>query len=293
VTVGGETVATETLPEIPDLRRLYGKVVMTARMPRGESLPDHELVVADVSVDAERLAAYDAVCGYRLGDRLPPTYPHVLAFPLHVQLMTDRAFPLPVTGLLHLRNVITVRQPLLLGQPMTLRVRAQELARHPKGTTVTFVADAAVEEETVWSSCSTYLARGVEVPAAADLIEAASTDELPQHTAAVIRVPGDAGRRYAAVSGDVNPIHLHSLAARAFGFPRAIAHGMWSKASCLAALEGRLPDSCTIDVAFDKPVLLPAKARLLTASVDDGWDFALTSDDRSKVHLRGTVRRNV
>ena len=49
------------------------------------------------------------------------------------------------------------------------------------------------------------------------------------------RLPGDLGRRYAAVSGDRNPIHLYALTAKAFGFPRQIAHGMWSKARCLAA----------------------------------------------------------
>ena len=71
------------------------------------------------------------------------------------------------------------------------------------------------------------------------------------------RLPGDLGRRYAAVSGDHNPIHLYALTAKAFGFPRQIAHGMWSKARCLAALDGRLPDAVTVEVAFKKPVLLP------------------------------------
>ena len=70
------------------------------------------------------------------------------------------------------------------------------------------------------------------------------------------RVPGDLGRRYAAVSGDRNPIHLHALSAKAFGFPRAIAHGMWTKARCLAAL--RLPDALTAEVRFKQPILLPS-----------------------------------
>ena len=45
-------------------------------------------------------------------------------------------------------------------------------------------------------------------------------------------------------------------AAKPFGFERAIAHGMWTKARCLAAL--RLPDAFTADVRFKKPILLPS-----------------------------------
>ena len=62
-------------------------------------------------------------------------------------------------------------------------------------------------------------------------------------SAATWRIPDDAGRRYAKVSGDVNPIHLSGLTAKAFGFKRAIAHGMWVKARVLGALSGRLPDA--------------------------------------------------
>ena len=71
-------------------------------------------------------------------------------------------------------------------------------------------------------------------------------------------VPGDLGRRYGSVSGDLNPIHMHSLSARLFGFPTAIAHGMWTKARCLAALDPSLPPGFIVEVSFRKPILLPA-----------------------------------
>jgi hypothetical protein len=103
----------------------------------------------------------------------------------------------------------------------------------------------------VWEGFSTMLKRG------------GGDDSLPREepppappVTAHWRVADDTGRRYAAVSGDHNPIHLHGLAAKAFGFPWAIAHGMWTKARCLAAL--RVPDAFEIDVKFRKPVLLPS-----------------------------------
>ncbi|MGW5648117.1 MaoC/PaaZ C-terminal domain-containing protein [Saccharopolyspora sp. NPDC003752] len=103
------------------------------------------------------------------------------------------------------------------------------------------------------------------------------------------RVPGDTGRRYAAVSGDRNPIHLHPLTAKAFGFPRAIAHGMWSKARCLAAFAERLPDAYSVDVEFRKPLLLPSTVDFTMSRQDTGWNFALHARS-GKPHLFGEIR---
>ena len=47
------------------------------------------------AIDRDRLAAYDRVCGFPLRDALPATYPHILAFPLHLALMTDSRLPVP------------------------------------------------------------------------------------------------------------------------------------------------------------------------------------------------------
>ena len=71
------------------------------------------------------------------------------------------------------------------------------------------------------------------------------------------RLPADLGRTYAAVSGDANPIHLYPWTAKALGFRRQIAHGMWTLARSIAAIENRLPDAVTVEAAFKKPVFLP------------------------------------
>lgn len=67
----------------------------------------------------------------------------------------------------------------------------------------------------------------------------------------------DAGRRYAAVSGDVNPIHLYPLTARAAGMPGPIAHGMWTFARSVAAL-GHTSSAATARVWFERPVRVPS-----------------------------------
>jgi acyl dehydratase len=98
------------------------------------------------------------------------------------------------------------------------------------------------------------------------------------------------GRRYAAVSGDVNPIHLNPLVAKLFGFRRAIAHGMWLKARCLAALEGRLPDALTAEVEFKSPLLLPSTVGFASHLQDGGWTFTVAEASSSRPHLNGSIQ---
>ena len=91
--------------------------------------------------------------------------------------------------------------------------------------------------ENVWEETSTYLRRGKGDESASS----GSVFPDAEPTGIVWKLPGDLGRRYAAVSGDHNPIHLYPITAKALGFPRQIAHGMWTMARCVAALENRLP----------------------------------------------------
>jgi hypothetical protein len=256
---------------------LYAKAGLTAFGRNGNSLPDTALS-AEAMIDRSHLAAYSKVCGFRLGDTLPITYPHVLGFPLHLRLMTARDFPFALPGLVHIANRITQTRPLLASEPLTLHVHAENLRPHSRGTQFDVVTTAAVGDEVVWTDVSTNLKRDGSSSG-----EREHTD--PPAPTAVWEVPPDIGRRYAKVSGDQNPIHLHALMAKAFGFPRAIAHGMWTKARCLAALEGRLPDAYTVDVQFKAPVLLPSTVNFAT----DSKTFSLHHPRTGKPHLTGTI----
>ena len=109
-------------------------------------------------------------------------------------------------------------------------------------------------------------------------------------TGTVWQLPADLGRQYAGVSGDHNPIHLYPLTAKAFGFPRHIAHGMWSKARCVAAMSNRLADSARVEVEFKKPIFLPGKVAFGSRVVDDGLDFSLTKPGDGAPHLVGRAR---
>jgi acyl dehydratase len=277
----------------PSLLPLYAKAAVTTPLHRGgDSLPDSVYTLSDRPIDPDHLAAFQQVCGHRVTDVLPPTYLHILAFPLSVALMTERSFPFPLVGMVHVANSITLTRPVRADEVVSLEVRADDLRPHPAGRQFDLLAAATVDGERVWSGRSTYLRRGRPADGAEKSQKSQKRAELPAQDGALslVRVPGDIGRRYGAVSGDRNQIHLHNLTAKAFGFPSAIAHGMWLKARTLAALEGRLPDAYTVEVAFKLPVLLPATLSVAAAQQDDGgWALDVRSAKSGKPHLAGTV----
>jgi acyl dehydratase len=251
-------------------------------------VPDLTLVRREVSVDRNHLAAYAKVCGFAVGDELPVTYPHILAFPLHLALITDGSFPLPAIGLIHIYNQITQRRRIGIDETLSLRVWATPIEPHPRGRQFSLRTEARVGDEIVWEGTSTNLRRGSGSSEDASAPSVASAEDLPQ--AAIWTLPGDLGRRYGSVSGDMNPIHLHSLSARLFGFPSAIAHGMWTKARCLAAMGNQLPESFTVSVAFKRPILLPAKVQFVEG--DEGpnrFRFGVRDPAKGAPHLDGSL----
>jgi acyl dehydratase len=303
-------MATGELRSPPRILPLYARTVApllpgASLLPfvggRGGELPALEITLPQVHVERDQLAAYTHVCGFSLRDTLPATYPHVLAFALQLGLMTDRRFPFSAIGLVHLANRIVQHRPIQLGEALDLRVCTTSLQEHPRGQTFALVSEARVDGELVWEDHSTMLRRGTGGAAAesgrsgrdGEPGESGSARVQPPALpprGAVWQLPGDLGRRYAAVSGDRNPIHMHALSAKAFGFPRAIAHGMWSKAHCLAALEQRLPDSFSVTVDFGRPMLLPGEVAFGSEDLDGGAiGFAVWDERGSKHHLDGRI----
>jgi hypothetical protein len=247
---------------------------------RPASLPDRQLARTAVTVDRPHLARYDRVCGFRLTDTLPATYPHVLAFPLAMRLMSAMEFPFPVVGLVHVANRITLRRPIDASESFDLSVNSENLRPHDRGQQFDVVAVATIAGEEVWRGVATYLSK-TAAPGST------KRDHPPAPAAsAAWRVPRRVGTDYADVSGDHNPIHTSRVGARLFGFTRPIAHGMWTKARCLAALEGRLPAAYTVDVAFKLPILLPGRVSFHATPARGGWEFGV---DSGKPHLAGLV----
>jgi len=314
-------MATRRLDSSPRILPLYARAVApllpgASRLPwvagAAREVPDLRLTLSRVPIDPERVARYERVCAFTARGHVPATYVHVLAFPLHLALMADGSFPFPAIGLVHVTNQIIQHRPIGHAERLDLEVRATPLQPHRRGRTFSIVSTAHVDGELVWEETSTMLRRGAHGHASAGDGEPAGSDapvsseahaddegtpshsSPPQQASSEWRLPGDLGRRYAAVSGDRNPIHLHALTARALGFPRAIAHGMWTKARCLAALQDAHADlrqgAFAIEVGFRRAILLPATVRFDSVAEADDVSFGVREAASEGIHLAGRLR---
>jgi hypothetical protein len=281
---------TRRYDDSPSFGSLYARTVR-ATLRRADYEPDEDGLTLELprsAIDQDHLAAYREVTGFAAGPALPPTYPHVLAFPLHLDLMSDPSFPYKPMGIVHLSNTITQKQPIPLHAEPAIRVHSTPERPHPKGTVFDVISEVFVDHELVWSDLTTLLSRSSGDPNA-------HADLLPDPVlspSAWWDLRGNLGRRYAAASGDRNPIHLFKLTAQAFGFPRQIAHGMWAKAAALASIQraGALPDAFTVRVDFRKPLLLPSRVGFGYQQTGKTIDFALYDESHDITHLIGQLQ---
>lgn len=239
----------------------------------------------DLSIDPKHLATFKEVCGFKPGNAVPATYLQVLAMPLVLNIMSNDQFPLRAMGMVHLRNTVSALSDFDQRLPINLCASIGGSLLSSRGLEWDVDFTARVDGQVVWSGASTYLHNcetGISRREKPKLIRGDDPQEW--------FVPRGIGRRYGLVSGDCNPIHLSDLTARIFGFKAAIAHGMWSKTRCLAALEDRLPGSgYRVDVDFHRPLFLPSQVNFYTKNLETGMHFSLFNSTGEKAYLTGLI----
>lgn len=287
--------------ELPKMHTTYANVIKSL-LPSGDAkakqLPSSVYTVDQLVIDQANLSDYRKICGFMNDGRVPATYFAVLSQTLQMNMMAKPDFPFAMLGLVHLENSVTQHRVIFDTETVRMSVQLDNLRAHDKGQQFDFVTTVFVGEELVWQGVSTYLSRqkkSKQSPQAAkpkETITSAKLDASEGGLSLPIEVQEDIGRRYAFVSGDFNLIHLHPLSARAFGFPKAIAHGMWTKARALAAIARsfELPAAYQVQVSFRQPVFLPSTIELVTDAPDAlGIEFGLYSKDGKKTHALGTI----
>lgn len=288
-----KTVVIETLPAPA---KLYARA-LTGIVKRGRDtqLPALRLVRPAVALEPGPVWRYARVCGFIPEHGVPLTYPHLLAFPLHLLMLTDPAFPWPALGLVHLANHVRLRRPLSYKDMLRVEVEFGALLRHDKGQAFVLHTRMYRRGEAVWDGDSVYLKRGVQAGGIAlggTALDPLELGPLPLQRIARWQLASQLGRDYASVSGDYNPIHLAALSAKAFGFPRAIAHGMWTLARAASALQPPKPlAEATLSAEFKLPMLLPGEASLWSASPSlIERDIEVRDKAGEKPHLRGRMQ---
>jgi hypothetical protein len=285
-------------PAAPAIAPAYLKILL-ARKPAfaTDTVPRIEAVQDRFAVDRRHLARYRRVCGDRDSTDLPITYPHVIATPLHLAMIACEAFPVSLLGVVHTRNRIVQYRPLRMDDAGEIHAWLEGHRETARGQELDLQTQIRVEGETVWSEISTFLARRADTGRTPRMREAGLPHlELPPRqdvsTSTFVVSPG-VGRQYARVSGDFNPIHIADVAARFFGFKRAIAHGMWSLARCAAEIGGpAFSRPCTLDVAFKRPISFRARTVLESWMADQRVGFSLRESQAARDHLLGSVIRS-
>jgi acyl dehydratase len=257
-------------------------------VPRGEKLPGRTITVDELAIDPANVAAYANVTGLRFGDAVPLTYPFALTFPTVMSLVTGFDFPFAAMGSVHIENQITQHRPILVTDTVSVRTHAENLREHRRGLLVDIVTDVNVGNETAWHQVTTFLHQQ-RTSLSDEPKPPPQKQPKPGPPNAVLRITPGQIRHYASVGGDHNPIHTNPIAAKLFGFPTVIAHGMFSAAAVLANIEGQLPDALKYSVRFAKPVVLPARAGLYVDRISDGWQLTLRNMSKGDPHLTGTA----
>lgn len=258
-------------------------------VPRSDSLPDRTLTVDELAIDPANVAAYANVTGLRFGDAVPLTYPFALTFPTVMALVTGFDFPFAAMGSVHIENHITQYRPIAVTDTVGVAVHAENLREHRKGLLVDIVTAIKVGNDTAWHQVTTFLHQQ-KTSLSDEPKPPPEKQPKPGPPNSVLRITPGQIRHYASVGGDHNPIHTNPIAAKLFGFPTVIAHGMFSAAAVLANIEGQLPDAVKYSVRFAKPVVLPASAGLYVDRVADGWELNLRDLKKGEPHLKGTVK---
>jgi acyl dehydratase len=226
---------------------------------------------------------------------LPMLYVHAMAMPLHMAILTHPKFPLRLLGLVHWANQTEMLQPMAPGAQMDFECTLDGITESERGQMFDIHTTVRVGGEMVWREISTFLAPakrgktgGGRKP------EGTNTAAEPTWGAAQAQwaVAANAGRRFAGPSGDWNPIHVSAFTARLFGYPRAIAHGLFSAARCLALLQAGKPQTFPVrlDLRFKRPLLIPGDVALHTAAQDGATLFVLKVQPGGEPHIEGRLQ---
>ncbi|MBJ6759430.1 acyl dehydratase [Myxococcaceae bacterium JPH2] len=288
-----DTSQTLELPLLPSLGSQLLRAAVTRKPSRAAEFPRLGMRVARVVPGAEQLARYREVCGFEADGFLPVTFPQVLATPLHIALLNRPEFPYRLLGMIHVRNVIRQYQRLADTAPLSITCTLGEQREARLGREIDLHTRVETEGVLAWEAVTTMLRKLPGQEAAARKERGPQTEDVDpfqQSRPAPWQVSLDTGWRYAKTSGDYNPIHLHALSARLFGFPRAIAHGMWTLARCVAEMgEAAEAPALTLTCEFRRPLFLGSSVRFQTTRTEGAVAFRVSSEDGTP-HLQGELK---
>jgi hypothetical protein len=278
---------TKEITNTPFALQQYVKTLFPKKGGKAANLPTHILRKENVSIQREKVTEYASVCGFEIqGNNVPSVYPHILAFPLHMELLLDKAFPFQIVGMVHINNTITAYKPIPFNAQLTFEVYFDAMTNHEKGKVIPIITKVYHYGELVWESRS----ENLKITKSSESKGKKSSEAPIAGQQEQWTLDTYAGLRYAKVAGDINPIHLFPFTAKAFGFKRHIIHGMWTKAKAIATLTSLIDQRpFKVHVDFKLPIFLPARINFNYDVKASGIDFEVRDKENEKPHLKGVI----
>ncbi len=264
---------------LPRLPLSYARAVAPWKRPATATttLPERQAIVTGWRPDRARLAEYRALMGSSAD--MPLAFAQVPVMAMTMDLVSKWSFPVRALGMVHQGAVVEVLDDLPADESWDLRTWGTGGRHVRSGLEFDVWGEVSVAGRVRWRSRALYLSRSRAASGAEESAVPALAGDGPWVDEIPLPVTEGTGRAFARVSGDINPIHLHELPARAFGFRRAIVHGWWTAGRSAAVLDH---DECvpgrTLEIAFRRPVELPSTPLLCSRPAGDGAvEFAVVA----------------
>ena len=276
----------ESLPSKPSM---YAGIASTFLKKGKGNLPDISVQFSNAVITPDDLKKYNKVCGFDHQLIVPSTFIYAYTFPLQMHLLSQPEVPFPLAGLVHFANSIKQHRPLYIGESFNVTCKLGNLVAHDKGQAFEVVCYADVNGKRIWEDVSIYLFKGKEgIGNVLDWHQPELSDNCIKESWNLAK---NLGLEYAQASGDFNPIHLHPLTAKLFGFQTHIIHGMWNVGKILSKLEPRIPNNYELTVLFKTPIYLPSTIIKKKKKTDDGFNFDIVDKKQEKPHVKGYIKK--
>jgi len=278
----------------PSLAPIFIKA-FTSTKPRFiedlDSLPKISASATNIKINDKHLRQYEDICGFKQKEFVPAPYLHVASSPIMMGIITHQSFPLKALGLIHKQHTMIQHRALRRYERFNATCRLINFLKTPDFIEFQLATEVTVNSELVWESIGTFISKNPRAKLKRIREKKLTDNDMTVWQEREWELDYYLGQRYARISGDYNPIHLHKRTARIFGFRRHIAHGMWMLAHCAAQFHGAF-DKYKLDIQFNAPVFLPSKLSFLYDKTQDLIRFQVSNPrNKSKIYLSGKISK--
>ncbi len=208
------------------------------------------------------------------------TLPHHMfpqwSFPLVAAAM--RGLPFPLLRAINAGCRLERQASLPANEPLIMRARIESIEQDDRRAMITqrVVTGTRGAPDALVADIRVFVPLGRPDKSPSREPKRAATVPPDAKELAILDLAADAGREFAALTGDINPIHMIPAYARASGFRSCILHGFATFALAIEALDrahltGDPSRLTVVDARFTRPLVLPARVGVYLAGDSGIW----------------------